>query len=149
MLKDTCLLSVGDRRVAASRHVAVEGHLQSVAVGRIVKETTKETSTGTGLHHISVEGRVGLRGHSRKTTSMWRSRKITSMWSSRKITLQSEDLGLSLCVCKISIYWHASMLGEWTSLSWSTRKMAAHVSRTFWLHLMGKKEMTVLFMWSK
>lgn len=59
-MKDTRLFSVGHRSRAASGHVAVEGHLQSVAVGRVVEETTEETSTGTGLHHVAVEGSVGL-----------------------------------------------------------------------------------------
>lgn len=68
MSKDTCLLSVGHRCGAASCHVAVEGHLQSVAVGRVIKETTEEPSTGTGLHHVPIEGRVGLEEYTKKTT---------------------------------------------------------------------------------
>lgn len=59
-VKDTCLLSVGNRSSAASCHVAVEGHLESVAVGRVVEKTAKETPTGTGLHHVTVKGSVGL-----------------------------------------------------------------------------------------
>lgn len=59
-MKDTCLLSVGNRSGAASCHVAVEGHLESVAVGRVVEKTAKETPTGTGLHHVTVKGSVGL-----------------------------------------------------------------------------------------
>lgn len=59
-VKDTGLLSVGNRSSAASSHVAVEGHLESVAVGRVVEKTAKETPTGTGLHHVTVKGSVGL-----------------------------------------------------------------------------------------
>ncbi len=66
MLKDTRLLGVGHRSSAASCHVAVEGHLKSVAVGRVVKETTKEPSTRTCLHHIPVERCVGLDEHTQE-----------------------------------------------------------------------------------
>lgn len=64
--KDTCLLSVGHRCGATSCHVAVEGHLQSVAVGRVIEETTEEPSTRTGLHHVPVEGCVGLEKQQKK-----------------------------------------------------------------------------------
>lgn len=67
-MKDTRLLSVRHRNGAAGRHVAVEGHLQSVAVGRVIEETTEEPSTGTGLHHVPVKGGVGLKGGTKKTT---------------------------------------------------------------------------------
>lgn len=60
VLKDTRLLGVGHWRRAARRHVAVEGHLQSVAVGRVVQQATQETPARPCLHHVSVEGRVGL-----------------------------------------------------------------------------------------
>lgn len=66
MLKDTRLLGIGHRSGAASCHVAVEGHLQSVAVGRVIKETAKEPSTGTGLHYVPVEGCVGLEEYTKK-----------------------------------------------------------------------------------
>lgn len=60
VLKDTRLLGVGHRRRAARRHVAVEGHLQRVAVGRVVQQAAQETPARPSLHHVSVEGRVGL-----------------------------------------------------------------------------------------
>lgn len=62
-MKDTCFLCVGHRSGAARCHVAVEGHLQGVAVGRVVEEATEEPPAGAGLHHVPVEGRAGLRGH--------------------------------------------------------------------------------------
>lgn len=60
LFKDTCLLCVGHWRRAARRHVAVEGHLQSVAVGRVVQQAAQETPARPSLHHVSVEGGVGL-----------------------------------------------------------------------------------------
>lgn len=68
-LKDTRLLGVGYRSSAASCHVAVEGHLQRVTVGCVIEEAAKEPSASTGLHHIPVEGRVGLEGCTETATS--------------------------------------------------------------------------------
>lgn len=70
VVKDTRLFGVGHWRGAARRHVAVEGHLQGVAVGRVVQQATQETSARPGLHHVPVEGRVGLQktGHTHRHT---------------------------------------------------------------------------------
>lgn len=54
-MKDTNLLRVWNSSGADRRHVAVEGHLQSVAVGSIIKKTTEEAPTGTGLHLVPVK----------------------------------------------------------------------------------------------
>lgn len=62
VVKDTRLFGVGHGRGAARRHVAVEGHLQSVAVGRVVQQAAQEAPARPGLHHVPVEGRVGLQG---------------------------------------------------------------------------------------
>lgn len=68
-MKDTCFLCVGHRSCAADCHVAVEGHLQGVAIGSVVEEATEESPASAGLHHVPVEGRVGLQGHMRTTGS--------------------------------------------------------------------------------
>lgn len=60
VLKDTRLLGVGYRCGAASCHVAVEGHLQSVAIGCVIEKAAEEASPCACLHHVPVEGRVGL-----------------------------------------------------------------------------------------
>lgn len=62
-MKDTCFLRVGYRSCAAGCHVAVEGHLQGVAIGGVIEEATKEPPASAGLHHVPVEGRAGLQGH--------------------------------------------------------------------------------------
>lgn len=67
VLKDTRLLGVGYRRGAASCHVAVEGHLQSVAVGCVIEKAAEEASACACLHHVPVEGRVGLWGDTKHT----------------------------------------------------------------------------------
>lgn len=69
-MKDTGLLSVRYGRVAASCHVAVERHLQSVAVGRVIKETAEETSASASLHHIPVKGCVRLKKTERRNISI-------------------------------------------------------------------------------
>lgn len=61
-IKDTCFLRVGYRSCAAGCHVAVEGHLQGVAIGGVIEEATKEPPASAGLHHVPVEGRAGLEG---------------------------------------------------------------------------------------
>lgn len=61
-MKDTCLLGVGYRSRAASCHVAVKGHLESVAVGCVVEKAAEEPSTSPSLHHVPVEGCVRLNG---------------------------------------------------------------------------------------
>lgn len=66
-LKDTRLLGVGYRCGAASCHVAVEGHLQSVAVGCVIEKAAEEASACACLHHVPVEGRVGLWGDTKHT----------------------------------------------------------------------------------
>lgn len=68
-MKDTCFLCVGYRSRAANCHVAVEGHLQRVAIGSVIEEATKEPPASAGLHHVPVEGRAGLQGHERTTGS--------------------------------------------------------------------------------
>lgn len=66
-VKDTRLLRVGHRSCAADCHVAVEGHLQRVAIGSVIQEATQEAPASPGLHHVPVEGRAGLQGHKRGT----------------------------------------------------------------------------------
>lgn len=68
MLKDTRLLSVGHWCRAARRHVAVERHLQGVAVGRVVQQAAQETPARPSLHHVSVERCVGLPRGTRTNT---------------------------------------------------------------------------------
>lgn len=58
MIKDTHLLRVWHGGGAASCHVAIEGHLKSVAVGSIIQKTAKEAPTGTGLHLVPVKRSV-------------------------------------------------------------------------------------------
>lgn len=68
-VKDTRFLRVGHRNCAADCHVAVEGHLQRVAIGSVIQEATQEPPASPGLHHVPVEGRAGLQGHKRRTGS--------------------------------------------------------------------------------
>lgn len=60
MMKDTNLFRVGNWSGGGSRHVAVEGNLQSVAIGSIIKKTTEEAPTSTSLHLVTVKWSVGL-----------------------------------------------------------------------------------------
>lgn len=71
-MKDTRFLRVRYRSCAAGCHVAVEGHLQCVAIGGVIQEATEEPPASAGLHHIAVEGRAGLQGH-KETRSETRS----------------------------------------------------------------------------
>lgn len=59
-MKDTSFLCVRHRGGAAGCHEAVEGHLQSVAVGGVIEESTQEAPAGPSLHHVTVKGSVGL-----------------------------------------------------------------------------------------
>lgn len=65
-MKDTRLLRVRHRGGAASCHVAVEGHLEGVAIGSVIKETTEETSTSTSFHHVTIKRSVGLEKYIKK-----------------------------------------------------------------------------------
>ena len=53
--KDTGVLGVGNGRRAPRCHVAVEGHLQGVAVGRVVQQATQEAPPSASLHHVTVK----------------------------------------------------------------------------------------------
>lgn len=60
--KDTGVLGVGNGRRAPRCHVAVEGHLQGVAVGHVVQQAAQEAPPGASFHNITVKRCVGLWG---------------------------------------------------------------------------------------
>lgn len=54
--KDTGFLRVGHSSRGASNDVAVEGDLQSVAIGSVVQQSTKEATASSRFHGIPVKG---------------------------------------------------------------------------------------------